>query len=404
MARPHTIRRVLIRIAFSLLGLMIILVLAIQIQLRVLRYRAEHLLADIQSLELRKTSWQDAQQIFSRWRPWTKYDPSCNDSHCSFGVILGDFWFQHISFFSRLSDLAAKHSRLFNHSQAFTHAYVHLGGRPVYIFAQVGMHQGVIWEKDFSTDIHVPSHEPNSPWDEYSLDAIVETKSRLVTFGGEEPKDLILHPKYSIDKAEICESCVLGWAYFTPYADRQVVRRLFQINLSCITSWRSCRSQADIMIGAWPEYLSDDSRLKDPDSFVPCSRERIEVVGRDAENVAVSEIVSFHHKANSDGVILRMIQPLKVSPTWNPNAIEEVRLNRKEIGRGNASDSAWEKPGTHILLAFDSREAPGNTWLEAHECGLMPFGEPALSFFRRGIEQDYAISDPPHWYPPIFPY
>jgi len=211
MARPHLLRRILFRVALGLFAVMLIFVLAIQIQLHILRNRAEHLLADIQSLELRKTSWQEAQQLFSKWRQWTKYDPSCNGAHCSFGVILRDLYFQHIGIVSRLDDFADRHPKLFGDPNVFMHAYIHMGGRPAIIFAQVGMHDGVVWEKDYSADLHVLGHEPNSPFDDYSLHAVIETKSQLSNYS-EEPRDLILHPNFTIDKAGACEGCVLGWA------------------------------------------------------------------------------------------------------------------------------------------------------------------------------------------------
>jgi len=85
------LRRILLRtVLFSLLILATVAA-AIHIQQHILRVRAEHLLEDIRGLELRKSTWADAQRIFTRWGAWGHYDGSCASLSCDYEVTLGDF-------------------------------------------------------------------------------------------------------------------------------------------------------------------------------------------------------------------------------------------------------------------------------------------------------------------------
>jgi hypothetical protein len=54
--------------------LMLVLCAYIPIQQQILRHRAEKLLADIRILQLRKSTWADAQILMKRWGAWGHYE------------------------------------------------------------------------------------------------------------------------------------------------------------------------------------------------------------------------------------------------------------------------------------------------------------------------------------------
>lgn len=56
--------------ALTAVTVLVIAVGTLRIQQWVLRQRAERLLADIQQIELRKTSFEGAQKQFARWGEW----------------------------------------------------------------------------------------------------------------------------------------------------------------------------------------------------------------------------------------------------------------------------------------------------------------------------------------------
>jgi len=59
-----------------------------QIEQHLFRRRAELVLAEIQSLELRKTPWHEAQIEFQRWRANSEFGSHCNGQKCSLTVTL----------------------------------------------------------------------------------------------------------------------------------------------------------------------------------------------------------------------------------------------------------------------------------------------------------------------------
>jgi hypothetical protein len=58
------------------LSLVLIAFLAVQIQQRMLRWRAERLLAEIHQTRLYQSTWADAQQLMHRWGAWGHADLS----------------------------------------------------------------------------------------------------------------------------------------------------------------------------------------------------------------------------------------------------------------------------------------------------------------------------------------
>ena len=87
--------RILVRVVlFSLLSLATTAA-AIQIEQRLLRTRAEHLIEDIRSLELRRSTWADAQRVLARWGAAGHYEGSCASSSCDYEVEFGDIFADH---------------------------------------------------------------------------------------------------------------------------------------------------------------------------------------------------------------------------------------------------------------------------------------------------------------------
>jgi|ERR1700722_19744203 hypothetical protein len=56
----------------------------------VLRLRAERLLVDVRELQSKEGTWQDAQEMMMRWRPWGLGESSCTSQECFFYVRMRD--------------------------------------------------------------------------------------------------------------------------------------------------------------------------------------------------------------------------------------------------------------------------------------------------------------------------
>jgi hypothetical protein len=256
----------------SVCAVLILLLLASQIEQHIFRSRAESLLSQLQSLELRKTPWPDAQHQLKRWDAETTFHDQCNADACSITITLFEpvYGFAyHRNIFVRLDDYFRWRFKLSYDEGPFVRTeiglfrgYMLMGGRPARVIAEVGMRSGVVWSKGFSVYIetywhNIPDFAPGR-WFEYTLVAETRTVPNLDSSGRNSgDPQLTLHPSYVIDRPGGCEICVLGYVHFTPYADAGDIQRLSQLNLSCLTRLRPCRVEKDIMPSAWKQYLTE---------------------------------------------------------------------------------------------------------------------------------------------------
>jgi hypothetical protein len=123
------------------------------------------------------------------------------------------------------------------------------------------MRDGLVWSKGFHVWVETYGHPVgwSGNWRlEFTLIVSAYSVSRFEpAFGGLIDQQLMLHPYYLIGRPCGCTICVAGWTKFTPYAAPADVHRLMQLDLSCLTRWRRCLTQSDIMPVAWAQYLAE---------------------------------------------------------------------------------------------------------------------------------------------------
>jgi hypothetical protein len=208
-------------------------------------------------------------------------------------------------------------------------AYVRLGGHPARVTANVGMRDGVVWSKGFHVWVETYGHPVgwSGNWhSEFTLIASAYSVSRFDRgFGGLIVPQLILHPYYLIGRPSGCTICVAGWATFTPYAAPADVQRLMQVDLSCLTRWRSCVTQGDIMPIAWAQYLAERPLVDGCSGELACSPSFLEVLGRDSVNIAIVEVLKYHREVGCRGyesevANVRLLKKLKSVADWTGRA------------------------------------------------------------------------------------
>jgi len=245
------LRRILIGVVlFSLLSVATTAA-AIHIEQRLLRTRAEHLLEDIRSLELRRSTWADAQRVFNRWGAWGRYDGSCVSSSCDYEMAFADTLWNHPGFIPNA--IWARR------------AWGYLGGRRSLVAAHVLVADGLVLGKGFTVFVEVPPEGgPNAPFCGYGYTLIgsSETVSRTFVLVGSLPQ-LALHPEYAVTTPGGCTGCLKVNVRFTPSADPSDVNRLMDFNIACLTSREPCRERDDIMPSAWKQYLAEDKDARD---------------------------------------------------------------------------------------------------------------------------------------------
>ena len=407
MGTLRSLRKFLLTLILCLGVLSLLAVLASQVEQYLFRRRAELLLSQIQSLELRKTSWQNAQTQLQQWDAIRKVSEQCDSHKCSFKIALNEFVAGYITqrnLFIKLDDYFRWRLKLsygvgpFERMQySLLHAYVRMGGHPARIIANIGMRDGVVWSKEFYLGIETYGHPIgwSGTWSsEFTLAASVYTVSRFDRLRvGLIDSQLMLHPYYAIGKPGGCSICVAGWAIFTPYAAPEDVRRLMQMDLSCLTRWGHCLTQTDIMPATWAQYLAEHSLRDGTTGDLACSPWFLEVLGRDSANIALVEILRYHDTVDSEGyhsgvARTRLLRRLKGVADWEVDGTREV-----PIWGGNFRESLHLLPGTQLVL-FRDRDDSSERWIGSlSPCPIVQPNEINLSLIRRGIDQDYSATD-----------
>jgi hypothetical protein len=81
-------RKALLALLLSLFALLCLILAASEIEQYIFRRRAERLLSEIQTLELRTTPWHEAQGRLQRWGTDARYDDQCIEQQCSLEITL----------------------------------------------------------------------------------------------------------------------------------------------------------------------------------------------------------------------------------------------------------------------------------------------------------------------------
>jgi hypothetical protein len=203
-------------VAVGVLGL-----IGIRVERHVLRRRAETLMADMQSITLRQTTFQQVEPIFRRWRKWGSFEGPCSSARCEFNIDL--------------HELNSRPDRyLYRDFTIFKLASL-VGESPTAITARIGVLDGVVWFEQIGFAIETPGH---------LLSAQAASVARIdPPFGG-----LQAHADYAVWAPSNFPDDVR--LEFTPSANPVVIHRLMAIDFSCLTRWRPCQSRNEIMPAA----------------------------------------------------------------------------------------------------------------------------------------------------------
>jgi hypothetical protein len=357
MPRPSRLRRFLCYFVLPVLGALVIVMGTLRIQQWVLRHRAERLLADIQQIELRKTSFEDAQNLFGRWRKWGHYEGECTRRDCLFVIAFSDSWVDH---------------RGLRKKSSLKVLYSALGGRPSDVNAGIKAIDGVVWEKWFGFGT--------------GSRGIVSAQASTVSWLPAVDERFALHPNQSVAPYQL-SPCVWITTQFTPYENPAEVRRLMEFDLSALTHWGFGHEKNDVMPAACAEARQEQHLVVLPTAHgQPDSprHESLEYLARDAGRVAVVKIISKPSQSGDPWAPWRLAtkleQPLKRYSPKDVGTTQEFHLH--------CSDVNWA-PSTQVgerYLIFTDWDPASDTVT----CGgVVPVTAENLAATRRGIAQDY---------------
>jgi len=358
-----------------LLATIACVLVAVQVEQRILRWRAERLLSEITALRLRQSDWQAAQKIRERWGSWGRYDGSCTSEHCYYEIELKDFGYRHANLFA-------------NRPWAWN-LYQRIGGRPARIRADWEVDAGRVWAKGFGVHVEVP---PAAGHDfGYTLIATSDSVSRF-PFYTYWPQ-LLLHPNYIIGTPGGCESCLAVYAKFTPYTDPSEIDRLMRFNLSCLTRWDPCRERGDIMSVAWNQYVAEMPRWQaSRQRIMGCQTYPLEWLGRDSENAALVEIESTkpgrEAREPSRTIEVKLLQRLKGLDKW-PTGNLQFQLDQQMLYRAVEQGSENIAPGRRFVFLLHDWSRWPKPDFRVEPCGAIAATRSNVDAIERGIRLDY---------------
>jgi hypothetical protein len=238
------------------------------------------------------------------------------------------------------------------------------------------------------------------------------TISRFYTSTMERPEvvmqDTLIHSDYLVGKGmryanedtpQFLVEVPAIWAEFTPYADPADVRRLMQFNFACLTSWRSCRTGAELMPAAWAQYLEDRPRLTKALESHQCTLQTLESLGRDAENAAIVRVIANRTDTDDDKTFnvatVRLEERVKAAAFWKVGSDYDVRLFRWALAMPSDDTLLRLPQGKRFILLFNRlRRHPIESGIWLYPCGAVPWSATSVALVRRGVGRDSRANDP----------
>jgi hypothetical protein len=380
------LRRAIRFAAHSLFALLMATVIYIPLQQRLLRHRAERLLADIHGLQMGKSTWLDAQQLISQWGAWGKYEGTCTAKRCSYQIELDD----------AIEKLNGRYTNTFVLNfwnccvNWIAYPYEFLGGKTAMVFGRFEVINGTVWAKDYTLIVYVWSKDDPDGY-QYLLMGRAATVWRTSGFNAiHNPA----HPEYVIGRPGGCEGCSSIYTRYTPYADPNDVNALLEFNLDCLTRRSSCLDVKDIMPSVTVRYeeqnkIRDKTAEANHDPSDICSSSP-EFLGRDQANVVLTQVDSVQkdtQRKKDLEVSFRLIQPLKRGTHWKSGNIMLVTVADDWLARQTADHGSIV--GKKFILPFEGLY-PDVTgpYMNVGPCGPIPMTEQNLGDIKRGIQKD----------------
>ncbi len=245
-----------------ILSVVLLTILAVQIQQRALRWRAERLSADMHQIRLYQSTWADAQRLMHRWGAWGHYDGSCTSANCKYEIEMDS-----------IASLVQRHAWLgwlLRHDRL--NLYQWFGGRDSGFKASFTVHDGTIWRENTAIGVSIPRRRMHRYTDVDTIlvsDDIDSTLSlgagsyqRLhrtlegpfLHMGGAE--GLAGHPYYKVGRPGGCMiNCQIGVVYYSTHTPPAEIERLTSYDFSCFTRFHPkalCRKNpATFLSGRW---------------------------------------------------------------------------------------------------------------------------------------------------------
>jgi hypothetical protein len=240
-------KRVLWRgILYLILGVLILATLSaatyIGVQQHSLRTHAKHLLADVRNFQLHGGTVADAQRVAKAWETSGIVDSKCDAQTCRIDIGIHDrVWIPRNAT-----------------GRAVALLYWAVGWHATSARATIEARNGSVERTEFILKLDVPPFVSKIDRGGYGLFGHAAQQPEFGPY--QFWPQLKLHPDYFIGKPGGCEGCIKLMTFSLPTAPPAKIEELTDFDLSCITRWFPCTTEADIMPSAWKQYQAELGR------------------------------------------------------------------------------------------------------------------------------------------------
>jgi hypothetical protein len=394
--RPRWIR--VLRVAAAAVVILVFgLAAFVNVQQRVLRWRAERLLADIRAIQMGKSTWSDAQRLMHKWGAWGMWDGACTADSCEYQIALQDA--SHATalyFWTGTRSITRSEGRAYRDWERWVYAL--LGGRITKIDADFRVTNGVVWGKSFT----VFTARDLSADDFLVAEALGKMRFRP----GGDWDSLQLHPEYTISAAGPCAGCRDGACTicemirtrYTPHADPAIIDQLSEVNLSCITKWFRCNEPREIMPSAWRLYQQDGSLSEGVSPEWPSCKIPVEALARDYEYALLTRVESVKSARDPDGNLryearLQPVANVKGEAMWERETLahwlQTADLGGADTVMPGGVRTADVRAGDRIVFLFEELPSADSVSLGETRCSYIPDTEQNRMAVQRGMNRDH---------------
>jgi hypothetical protein len=311
--------------AIASLVVVLLAIASIHVQQRILRNRAERLIADVQRIRLYESDWHEAQGLMERWGRWGRYEGKCSPDDCVYEIKLEDGvwkWLYSVSpkTAERLLELG------------FLRVHSFMGGRYAGVQVQFLVQDGHIWRTSAAVAIEVPPrrlfHDPEGDPEDGGYFVMIRTRatqSLARSLSGEwilgSDEELALHPYYKAGKPGGCTNCYLAVVTYSTRTPQPEITRLTSFDLSCITRFTPCKKLEDVLPAArdWHLYDGVTPDYMQAERPEPC-KAPVWVRSRDSSVVVVVQALGDSKEGEPDHQSLaakvRVVEVLKGTSAW----------------------------------------------------------------------------------------
>jgi hypothetical protein len=371
------------------LSLVLLTFLAVQTQQRILRWRAERLLADMHQIRLYQSTWAEAQRLMHRWGAWGHYDGSCTAASCKYEIemVCIPCYNPRVPRHAWL-DWLMMHDR-FNLFEWF-------GGRGSGFYAAFTVHNGTIWRKGVELGLDVPTKKTRIENQfEQTLILSVESRQQLHRSPGEygvfmgSDNQLSQHPYYKVGGPSGCKpDCQIRTVYFPTHTPYEEVTRLTSFDFSCFTRFKACTD--------FEQFYPLAKEWHDHKDLGDSCRAPIWALARDADYVLVIRGLGSKEKKekgwSEELVKVKVIDLLKkssaaASSPWTPGAIVGLQAW--------AALPALVPEKQYIVFPDDdewgNRAPPKNVPIQFLQCGIEEDTPETRRELEKGFEQNDTL-------------